>query len=175
MITIYEAAEIAFAAAVDPARWESIVINKRKPHTYRAFIHHEDTRICLHRFEPCRREDSFPHPHPWPSSMLILSGEYDMAVAHTSDLESAEPMHVIDLTLNAGSVYHMNDRHTWHQVIPRTQCYSLMINGPRWENAHNRAPSTGGKGLEAMPEHVLADHLAKSRELIGAYLQSTSE
>lgn len=173
MITILEAAEIAHAAAADPARWGSIVINKRKPHTYRAFIQQDETRICLHRFDACEPEDSFAHPHPWASSMLILSGEYDMVVGHTPDLTSAEPSPVIRVTLSAGSIYHMNDRHTWHQVIPRTQCYSLMVNGPRWNNPHGRAPSTSGKGLDPMPEDVLADHLEKCRELIGIHLKST--
>ncbi len=103
--------------------------------------------------------------------MLILSGQYDMTVARASDLSSSEPDSVIDLTLSRGSVYHMHDLHTWHQVIPRTRCYSLMVNGPRWENAHRRAPSTSGKGLEPMSDRELAEHLAKCRELIGEYLQ----
>ena len=173
MLTIRQAAEIAFDAAADASCWGSIVINKRKPHTYRAFIQRDDMRICLHRFDACEPEDSFAHPHPWPSSMLILSGEYDMAVAHTPDLTSGEPSPVLNVTLSTGSIYHMNDRHTWHQVVPRTRCYSLMVNGPRWENAHRRAPSTSGKGLDPMPDDVLADHLEKSRELIAGFLKST--
>lgn len=172
MITIYQAAEIAYDATAHPSRWGSIVINKRKPHTYRAFIEHDNSRICLHRFDACEPEDSFAHPHPWPSSMLILSGQYDMAVSHTPDLTSGEPSPVINVTLSAGSIYHMQDRHTWHQVIPRTQCWSLMVNGPRWDDAHRRAPSTGGKGLDPMPDDVLANHLENSRELIGVYLKS---
>lgn len=173
MLTIQQAIQVAYKAAADPSRWGSIVINKRKPHTYRAFLQHEDTRICLHRFEACDPEDSFAHPHPWPSSMLILSGEYDMAVAHTPDLKSNEPSPVIHVTLGAGSIYHMNDRHTWHQVIPRTRCYSLMVNGPRWENAHRRAPSTSGKGLEEMTNEVLSEHLANCRELLSRYADLT--
>ena len=98
--------------------------------------------------------------------MLVLSGTYDMAVGRTSDLTSAEPAAVIQVTLSAGSVYHMNDRHTWHQVIPRTECYSLMINGPRWEDAHRRAPSTSGKGLNPMPDDMLRAHLEKCQGLI---------
>jgi len=102
--------------------------------------------------------------------MLILSGIYDMAVGYTADLNSAEPVPVIDVRLGAGSTYHMADRHTWHRVIPRTQCYSLMVNGPRWENAHSRAPSTGGKGLEAMTPEMLSSHLERFRDLLGTYL-----
>ena len=172
MISINDAVQIALDAAGNASLWESIVINKRKPHTYRAFIHHEDSRICLHRFEPCEPEDSFAHPHPWPSSMLILSGQYEMAVGHTSDLDSRDPKDVIDLTLGAGSIYKMDDRHTWHQVIPRSRCYSLMVNGPRWENAHRFAPSTSGKGLESMTAEELANHLNECTRLLQKYADS---
>ena len=170
MLSIQEAASIAFEACDDASRWKSIVINKRKPYTFRAFVEQGDSRICLHRFEACDPEDSFAHPHPWPSSVLILSGSYDMAVMRTEDLQSSEPSPVIDLTLSAGSIYHMNDRHTWHQVIPRSECYSLMVNGPRWENAHRFAPSTSGKGLQPMDTETLNRHLANCRELLAEYV-----
>lgn len=93
-----------------------------------------------------------------------------MVVSRTADLRSNELLPVIDVTLSAGSTYHMEDRYTWHQVIPRSRCYSLMVNGPRWENPHRRAPSAGGKGLESMSDDVLVAHLAKCRELIGEQL-----
>ena len=172
MISVDKAAEIALEAAADPSCWESIVINRRKPHTYRAFIQFEASRICLHRFDACDRDDSFSHPHPWPSSMLILSGKYEMAVGRTPDLLSSEPSSVIFVTLSAGSVYHMLDQHTWHKVIPRTQCYSLMVNGPRWVNAHQQAPSTKGKRLEPMGSGDLVQHLAQCRQLLTAHLNS---
>ena len=170
MLSIREAAEIALASINDASLWGSLVINKRKPHTYRAYLQHEDYRICLHRFEACEPEDSFAHPHPWPSSMVVLSGEYEMAVGHTSDLTSGEQSHVIRVKLSAGSTYDMMDRETWHQVIPRSQCYSLMVNGPRWENAHRYAPSTGGKGLEEMSEQILKDHLETCCTLLRAHV-----
>lgn len=172
MLSILEAVEIASRSVADPKRWGSIVIDKRKPHTYRAFIQTGEDRICLHRFEACEAKDSFAHPHPWPSSMLVLSGTYDMAVAHTADLQSSEPSPVIDVTLSSGSIYHMLDRHTWHQVIPRTECYSLMVNGPRWSDAHRRAPSTSGKGLQPMSDELLRSHLAACGKLLAGYLAS---
>lgn len=172
MMSIRQAAKYAYQATNNFGEWESIVINKRKPHTYRAFIMVDDFRICLHRFEACTADDSFAHPHPWPSSMLVLSGTYDMQVGYSDDLDDGKPDPVIEVTLNAGSMYHMHQRQTWHKVIPRTQCFSLMVNGPRWEKPHRRAPSTGGKGLEAMSNDLLMAHLASCKSLLEKYLNT---
>jgi hypothetical protein len=171
---LHDAVRFSLGQLDDPAAWTSIVIDRRKPHTYRAFTMWGETRICLHRFEPCEPDDSFPHPHPWPSSMLILDGTYEMRVGHTPDLESGEPAEVIRLSLGRGSIYEMNERQTWHQVIPRTRCFSLMINGPYWEDAHRRAPRTAGKGLQAMSDSDLLSHLEQFRILLTDY-QSTLE
>jgi len=163
---LHDAVRYALTRLDDPDAWTSVVIDRRKPHTFRAFTLWDETRICLHRFEPCEAEDSFPHRHPWPSSMLILHGTYEMRVGHTPDLESGEPAEVIRLSLGRGSIYEMNERQTWHQVIPRTRCYSLMINGPYWDEAHRRAPRTAGKGLVEMTSEELQSHLADFRELL---------
>ncbi|MEL6109448.1 MAG: hypothetical protein AAFU85_25855 [Planctomycetota bacterium] len=124
----------------------------------------------MHRFEACDVADAFPHPHPWPSAVLILSGEYEMRVSQSADLESGDHLPTIRLTLGAGSTYHMDEPTTWHQVIPRSRCYSLMVNGQRWERPHRRAPSTSGKGLQPMSEEELSSHLAT----LGRLLDSSS-
>ena len=169
MITIHKAVRIAFETS-DPGLWQSIVINRRRPHTWRAFLQHGDSRICLHRFTPCDAAESFAHPHPWPSSMLVLAGVYDMNVGLSRDPACDNPAPVIQVTLNAGSVYHMTERLTWHQVVPRTECFSLMVNGPRWSDAHHRAPATGGKGLQSMTAAALTEHLAWCRKLLEPFL-----
>lgn len=174
MLSIEEAVDVAAKACIEPSLWRSIVINRRKPHTYRAFLQLGDSRICLHRFEACEPADSFAHPHPWPSAMLILSGEYEMVVGHTPDLSSTEPTEVIRLALSAGSIYHMRERQTWHQVIPRSTCYSLMVNGPRWDIAHQRAPSTTGKQLEPMDPKQLSEHLEACHRLLANHTQKSS-
>ncbi|MGK7943504.1 MAG: hypothetical protein AB4058_03455 [Microcystaceae cyanobacterium] len=175
MIDIYQAATIALEATTNLNRWESIVINKRKPYTYRAFMMYKETRICLHRFEACEAHESFAHPHPWPSSMLILEGDYDMDLFFTSDLKSSELLPVINVSLSSGSIYHIKEQKTWHKVIPRTICYSLMINGSRWSYPHRYAPTTKGKGLKPMAETVLQDHLSKCQQLIKRQLVSWAE
>ena len=104
--------------------------------------------------------------------MLVLAGDYEMAASYTSDLSSADHAPVIKVSLGAGSTYEMLERETWHQVIPKSRCYSLMVNGPRWEKPHERAPSTGGKGLQSMSDEDLSSHLKEFRNLLSPYLNS---
>ena len=56
----------------DRTNWKSLVINRRKPFTYRAFYQLGDIRICLHRFEECDEHEAFYHPHPWPGALKCL-------------------------------------------------------------------------------------------------------
>ena len=169
MLTIPEAARIAYDAVTDLSKWDSLVINRRKPHTNRAFIQHGDDRICLHRFDPCRFDETNPHPHSWSASMLLLHGSYDMVVSKSLDLHS-RPISIMKMTLTAGSVYHMSDPRLWHQVVPNTTCFSLMVNSPRYDMPHSSAPTTKGKGLESMSEAQLGEHLALCRQYLSMYL-----
>lgn len=167
------AAEFALQHIDDASRWGSLVIDRRQPHTWRVFAPFGELRICLHRFAPCEAGESFAHPHPWPSAMLVLSGVYQMSVAHSADLRSDETSPVLDVVLGPGSQYAMTEPGTWHQVVPRTECFSLMINGPRWEQPHRRAPTTSGKGLTEMSATELGSHLGTFKRLIGDYLSAT--
>lgn len=132
-ISLADAACVALDSIEQPELWQTLVIDRRKPITHRAWIMHGDTRICLHGFEPCQREEAFLHPHPWPSAMLVLDGSYDMHVGYAAAPESRQPDDVISLQLAAGSTYDMSVPGAWHKVVPRTRCYSLMINDPRWD------------------------------------------
>ena len=174
MMTIPEAVTRAYDASFDPNQWDSLRINRRKPHTTRLILDAGESRICLHRFEPCRVDESFAHPHPWPSSMLILAGFYEMNVFSSCDLESTETHRVMELNLGPGSIYHMHQPTTWHQVVPHTVCYSLMVNGPRWENAHLKAPTTGGKRLEALTADQLEDQLQRFQQLLDAFIGNSA-
>lgn len=154
-----------------PEVWQSLIINRRKPHTYRAFLFPEKfssapeldgTRICLHRFEPCEEKDAFLHPHPWPSAMLILSGRYRMRIgASETNQIGNKPIIVLDEILSAGCVYSMTEPRGWHAVQPLTTCYSIMINGQPWapSDVHGDAPTTKGKDLEKMDHEKLLSHL----------------
>lgn len=156
--------------------WDSLVINKRKPHTYRAFMFPKDeglegTRICLHRFEPCDESDAFLHPHPWPSAMVVLRGEYRMKIGASPDSKSS-PVIVLDEILAKGSKYSMTSPLGWHAVQPLTTCYSIMINGQPWDGsvAHEKAPTTKGKDLAKMTVDELGDHIRAFDLLIGDLL-----
>lgn len=149
-------------------KWDSLVINRRKPHTYRAFCYPkgdlEGIRICLHRFEPCSDNEAFLHPHPWPSAMRVLKGEYRMRVGFSPWRERptvvVEPTMVMDTILAAGSSYVMEEPMAWHSVQPITTCWSVMVNGAPWgDKAHPAAPTTKGKDLEKMSPDDLDNHL----------------
>ena len=147
--------------------WDSLVVNKRKPHTYRMFIYDGDVRICLHRFDHCEEKDAFFHPHPWESRMWILSGSYFMKVGCTQSAEDKDPQYLMSTILSKGSEYHSNNTNFWHAVIPLTTCYSVMVNGPPWgDKAHNSAPTTKGKDLDKMSDIEKLDHLAIFRKFI---------
>ena len=70
-----ELLDMDFAEMIRAAEWDSLIVNRRKPHTYRAFTFDGDLRICLHRFEPCEASEAFMHPHPWPGAFLVLDGQ----------------------------------------------------------------------------------------------------
>jgi len=58
-----------------PEVWDSLIVNRRKPHTYRASRMYGDWRICLHRFDHCSEKQAFRHPHPWPGGFFVLGGQ----------------------------------------------------------------------------------------------------
>jgi len=145
----------------DISNWDSLIVNKRKPHTYRAFHFLESgVRICLHRFTTCEASDAFPHPHPWPGAFTVLDGRYLMHVGMSSQA-SGEPSNVITTELGVGSVYVITNPLTWHSVQPLTECYSIMVNGVPFENQHENAPTTKGKDLDKMTSSELQEHLNK--------------
>lgn len=151
-----------------PAGWDSLIVNRRKPTTYRVFRHLGDgVRVSLHKFDPCDRREAYPHPHPWPGAFALLEGSYRMWVGFTPDLASREPVTVTETVLTAGSRYEITEPRTWHSVTPLEECWTVMVNGAPWKTlAHAAAPTTTGKDLDKMPPDELAAHLEKFRELL---------
>jgi hypothetical protein len=148
----------------DLSLWDSLIINRRKPFTYRAFFIFEDgayknIRVCLHRFDPCDESDAFFHPHPWPSAMKVLAGSYKMKLGYSQTLTS-KPEFMMEEVLAAGSTYSMTEPKCWHSVQPLSDCFSVMINGQPWgEQAYEFAPTTRGKDLNKMSPNDLKSHL----------------
>lgn len=153
----------------DLSKWQSLVINRRRPVTHRAFIILDNgLRVCLHKFDPCAKEDAFFHPHPWPSAMIILDGCYKMWVGASSNLLTTldrDSDSVVELLLEPGSRYSMTNPLGWHAVQPLTTCYSIMVNDVPWtqEEVHLHAPTTKGKDLDRMDEFQLRNHLSMFR------------
>ena len=151
----------------DHDRWDSLIINRRKPHTYRVFTQLEDGyRLCLHKFNPCDRHEAFAHPHPWPGAFFIVSGSYRMNIGYSKDRESA-PENVAEVVLTTGSSYEIINPLTWHSVIPLEETYTIMLNGEPWgpEIAHKEVRTTKGKDLEKMSKEELSAHLGKFNSL----------
>lgn len=151
----------------DRGNWASLIVNKRKPYTYRVFTRFDDFRICLHKFDVCDTHESFFHPHPWPGAFVILEGKYKMKVGRSSD-RTRPPKDVMTVILGKKSSYEIVEPLTWHSVIPLETSYSIMLNGLPWHKdiAHEKVVTTKGKDLDKMPETELFAHLQKFDDLI---------
>lgn len=93
------------------------------------FQYDEETRVYLHRIEPCTREEALFHPHPWKSAVRVLDG-YLMGVGYSETNEM--PNVACTLAMAPGSAYEMVDPNGWHYVRPMLRpSYSLMVTGER--------------------------------------------
>lgn len=156
----------------DRTRWSSLIVNRRKPWTYRAFTNFEynghDLRVCLHRFATCEEHESFLHPHPWPGAFVLLSGRYVMNVGLSVDRFS-RPATALKVILGPGSRYAITNPLTWHSVTPLEECWTIMVNGKPWDIqtvAHTEIRTTKGKDLDAMSDEDLSSHFNAFRSLI---------
>lgn len=152
----------------DQSKWDSLIVNRRKPHTYRVFTNVGDFRICLHRFDTCDLQESFEHPHPWPGAFTVMEGSYQMKVGYSID-RYGDPIQVADFVMKKGSMYEITNPLTWHAVTPLETTYTIMVNGPAWtpDFAHTKVRTTKGKDLDKMPSVELNAHLNKFITLFG--------
>jgi hypothetical protein len=151
------------------SQWDSLVINRRQPITYRLFTRMDDLRICLHKFKPCDRHESFYHPHPWPAAFVVLSGGYYMRTGRYKDFNSDENDSNVSVYLRSGSGYEMTDPLLGHSITPVTDTYTIMINGPEYEKQHIGCRRTKGKDLEKLSDRDKEDALLVFNALIGLY------
>ena len=82
--------------------WDSLIVNRRKPYTYRVFTTLPNgLRLCLHKFDPCHTHEAFSHPHPWAGAFAVLQGKYKMTVGYSCGgrLDS-NPSQVSGLTIS---------------------------------------------------------------------------
>ena len=95
-------------------------------------------RVSLHRIHPCAAGEALFHPHPWPSAMHLLTGEYEMAVGYGT---GETPPPVAALIVARGDFrYEMTDRDAWHYVRPLGgPTLSVMVTGQPWDRPAPRS------------------------------------
>lgn len=114
----------------DPDRWESLDIDYYPPRVERVWTQHGEDRVLLHRIHPCSYNTALWHPHPWPSAITVMDGQYEMGVSYCDLKPSGEAARII---LTPGSSYEMSEPKGWHFVRPFDgPVYSLMFVGPKF-------------------------------------------
>lgn len=158
------------SALYKDSSWDSLIINRRKPTTYRIFQQFGPLRVCLHCFHPCDTDEAFKHPHPWPGAFHVLKGGYDMDLYLSKDREDIEPIKITSMYLTGGSEYEITNPLLWHSVAPATMTYTIMVNDKPWEPCfqHVNVRTTAGKDLKAISPNQLTIYLKRFRKLISA-------
>lgn len=125
----------------DETLWRSLFVDYHPPFVERLWTHWNDYRVFLHRIHPCERGQALFHPHPWPSAMRVLEGEYEMALGFGPGMD--EPP-VASLMISRGDFrYEMTHPDSWHYVRPiDTPTLSVMVTGKPWERDSHKSSKT---------------------------------
>ena len=127
--TLIEIEKILPQMLRDGLEWNSLYVDYHKPFVERLWRQVGDARICLHRIYACERHEALFHPHPWPSAMKIIEGQYEMGCG-SGDPHGDEPAITSTFILPTGSYYDMISDSDWHYVRPLTPVsYSIMLMG----------------------------------------------
>lgn len=136
--------------------WHSLHVTYEPPEVERVWRQWGKYRVLLHRIHPPPAEAKpLFHPHPWPSIVKVLAGQYEMGVGYGTGL--AEPPLAMKLVVGKGSTYAMEELDAWHYVRPlETPSYSLMVTGVPWTREMPRADHPPQGPLEpSRLEHLL--------------------
>lgn len=155
-----------------PEAWDSLIVNRRKPYTYRVHTKIDGYRFCLHKFDPCHTHEAFPHPHPWPGAFLILAGRYQMWLGRSKDRQDKDPVTISHTVMAQYGCYEIVDPLVWHAVVPMDTTWTVMLNESPWpaDVAHEAVRTTAGKDLDKMPEANLLSHLDTFKTLFRPYI-----
>lgn len=118
--------------------WNSVHVLYHPPRVERIWRQWGSHRIFLHRIHPCEEGEALFHPHPWPSAVRIMSGQYEHRIGVQTHTTGDKKLPVtIELTrgvLTAASSYEMTNPDAWHSVRPlEGPSDSLMVIGPLYE------------------------------------------
>lgn len=131
-------------------KWRSVLVDYHPPVVERLWLDIDDLRLYLHRIHSCSREEALFHPHPWPSAMRIVDGQYEMGVGYSSTASPPESP-LTTLLVVPGTAYAMTDPNSWHYVCPVTATsLSVMITGKPW----GRSSPKPGKPLQELSESM---------------------
>jgi hypothetical protein len=122
----------------DESTWHSVYVDYHPPMVERLWSSWNGYRIYLHRIHPCEQDEALFHPHPWPSAMRVLEGEYEMAIGFGAGMETPP---VAALMIARGDFrYEMVHPDSWHYVRPLgAPTLSLMISGKPWARESHRS------------------------------------
>ena len=122
----------------DESIWHSLYVDYHPPTVERLWTPWREYRAFLHRIHPCARQQALFHPHPWPSAMRVLEGEYEMAVGFGPGME--EPP-IAALMVSRGDFrYEMTHPDSWHYVRPLgAPTLSVMVTGKPWDRASHKS------------------------------------
>jgi hypothetical protein len=116
---------------LDEDAWTGVLVDYHPPMVERLWTRWGDCRVYLHRIFPCGPGEALFHPHPWPSAMRILAGEYEMAVGYGKGEEF--PPVAARMIARDDFLYEMTDPDAWHYVRPiGGPTLSLMVTGKPW-------------------------------------------
>ena len=119
--------------------WKTVDVDYHPPRVERVWLQYESLRINLHRIHAAKSSKTLFHKHPWPSSMRILHGVYEMGIGFGSEEEVVPPL-ATTIMLNEGTAYEMVSPDGWHYVSPVSDVtYSLMVSGCPWPGRENKS------------------------------------
>lgn len=115
----------------DELGWQSVVVDYHPPKVDLLWRSWEGYRVFLHRIYPCAPGEALFHPHPWPSAMRVLEGEYEMAVGFGPGM--VEPPVAALVRVRGDFRYEMTHPDSWHYVRPIDRpTLSVMVTGKPW-------------------------------------------
>lgn len=149
MLNVLAAAERALSGLLRerPLKWQSLDIDYHPPRVERLWqpfeLEGETYRIYLHKIYPCEPHEALFHPHPWPSAMRVVSGNYEMGIGYGTGIEPppvAARMVVFAQSHSRDFKYEMTDPNAWHYVRPLVvPAWTVMVTGRPW---NREAPSS---------------------------------
>lgn len=138
---------------IKEAKWNSLFVDYHKPYVERLWLTLGDLRYNLHKIHPCKKDDALYHPHPWPSIMLVLDGEYEMGIGSKDTILTTTLM-------GKGSLYSSNEITSYHYVAPVVDTYTVMITDKPYSDAPKSKVKKAMRPLSDEEQSALKDAFA---------------